>query len=108
MKLALFLLPRAEADLDAHCAFFGNQSIEKALLFDQAVFDSLERLCEIPLVGSERKFYNRKLWGIRLWFVKGFEKYLIFYRVFDNYIEIVRFLHSAQDVDSIMEDENIN
>jgi plasmid stabilization system protein ParE len=40
--------------------------------------------------------------------VKGFEKYLIFYRVFDNYIEIVRVLHSAQDIDSIMEDENIN
>ncbi len=67
MKLALFLLPRAEANLDAHCAFFGNQSIEKALLFDQAVFDSFERLCEMPHVGSERKFYNRKLWGIRLW-----------------------------------------
>ncbi len=40
--------------------------------------------------------------------VKGFEKYLIFYRVFDNYIEIVRVLHSAQDIDSIMDDENIN
>lgn len=40
MKLALFLLPRAEADIDAHCAFFGNQSVEKALLFDQAVIDS--------------------------------------------------------------------
>lgn len=62
----------------------------------------------MPLIGSERKFFNSKLWGIRLWFVKGFEKYLIFYRVFDNYIEIVRVLHSAQDVDSIMEDENIN
>jgi len=108
MKLALFLLPRAEADIDAHCAFFGNQSVEKALLFDQAVFNSFERLCEMPLVGSERKFFNPKLWGILLWFVKGFEKYLIFYRVFDNYIEIVRVLHSAQDIDSIMEDENIN
>ena len=62
----------------------------------------------MPLVGNERKFSNPKLWGIRLWFVKEFEKYLIFYRVFDNYIEIVRVLHSAQDIDSIMEDEDIN
>ena len=108
MKLALFLLPRAEADIDAHCAFFAKQNVEKALRFDQAVFDSFERLCEMPLVGSERKFSNPKLWGIRLWFVKEFEKYLIFYRVFDNYIEIVRVLHSAQDIDSIMEEESIN
>lgn len=108
MKLALFLLPRAETDIDAHCTFLAKKSVEKALRFDQAAFDSFEHLCEMPLVGSERKFSNPKLWGIRLWFVKEHEKYLIFYRVFDNYIEIVRVLHSAQDVDSIMEDEDIN
>ena len=61
MKLSLFLLPRAEADIDAHCAFLAQTSVEKALLFDEAVFDSFERLCEMPLIGSERKFYNRKL-----------------------------------------------
>lgn len=97
-----------QIDIDAHCAFFAKQNIEKALRFDQAVFDSFERLCKMPLVGSERKFSNPKLWGIRLWFVKEFEKYLIFYRVFDNYIEIVRVLHSTQDIDSILEDEDIN
>jgi toxin ParE1/3/4 len=108
MKLALFLLPRAEADIDAHCEFLAQKSVEKALHFDQAVFDSFNRLCEMPLIGSERKYFNPKLFGVRLWFVKGFEKYLIFYRAFDNYIEIVRVLHSAQDVDLIMEDESIN
>ncbi len=66
------------------------------------------KMNRLTLSDSERKFFNPKLWGIRLWFVKGFEKYLIFYRVFDNYIEIVRVLHSAQDIDSIMDDENIN
>ena len=107
MKLALFLLPCAESDLDSHCAFIAQKSVEKALLFDHAAFESFERLCEMPFIGSERKYFNPKLFGIRLWFVKGFEKYLIFYRVFDNYIEIVRVLYSAQDIDSIMEDETI-
>ena len=108
MKLALFLLPRAEADIDSHCAFFAEKSYEKALKFDQAVFESFERLCEMPLIGTERNYKNPKLFGIRLWFVKGFEKYLVFYRVFGNYIEIVRVLHSAQDTDSILEEESIN
>ena len=44
MKLALFLLPRAEADIDSHCEFFAEKSIEKALNFDQAAFESFERL----------------------------------------------------------------
>lgn len=48
---------------------------------------------------------NPKLSGMRMWLVKGFEKYLIFYRPFGNYIEIVRVLHSAQDRDSILAKE---
>ena len=108
MKLALFLLPQAEIDIDSHCEFFAKKSAEKALAFDQAVFEAFDRLCEMPLIGTERNFLNPRLLGIRLWFVKGFEKYLIFYRVFGNYLEIVRVLHSAQDTDAILEDESIN
>ena len=108
MKLALFLLPHAEADIDSHCEFFAEKNVEKALNFDQAIFETFERLCEMPFVGTERNYKNPKLFGIRLWFVKGFEKYIIFYRVFDNYIEIIRVLHSAQDTDSILEEESIN
>lgn len=108
MKLALFLLPRAEADIDSHCEFLAQKSVEKALIFDQAVFETFDRLCEMPLVGTEREFINPKLFGTRIWFVKGFEKYLIFYRVFGNYIEIIRVLHSAQNTDLILEEESIN
>ena len=108
MKLALFLLPQAEADIDSHCEFFAQKSVEKALAFDQAVFETFDRLCEMPLLGTERNYSNPKLFEVRMWFVKGFEKYLIFYRVFGNYIEIVRVLHSAQDTDSILEEEFIN
>jgi toxin ParE1/3/4 len=108
MKLALFLLPQAEADIDSHCDFFAQKSAEKALEFDQAVFETFDRLCEMPLIGTERNYSNPKIFGMRLWFVKAFEKYLIFYRVFGNYIEIVRVLHSAQDTDSILEDESVN
>ena len=108
MKLTLFLLPHAEADIDSHCKFFAKKNVEKALKFDQAVFETFDRLCEMPFIGTERAYQNPKLLGIRMWFVKGFEKYLIFYRAFGNYIEIVRVLHSAQDTDSILEEESIN
>jgi toxin ParE1/3/4 len=59
----------------------------------------------MPLLGVERSYLNPKLDGLRMWFVKGFEKYLIFYRSFGNYIEIVRVLHSAQDRDFILSEE---
>ena len=65
MKLALFLLPCAESDIDFHCAFFARKSIEITLKFDQAVFESFERLCEMPLIGTERHYLNPKLFGVR-------------------------------------------
>lgn len=105
MKLAIFLLPQAEADIDAHCAFIAKRSLEKALDFDWAVFESFDRLAEMPLIGSDRAFLNSKLSGIRMWLVKGFERYLIFYRPFGNYIEIVRVLHSSQDREFILSEE---
>jgi plasmid stabilization system protein ParE len=77
MKLALFLLPKAEEDIDSHCSFLAKTSLEMALKFDEAVFDSFDRLCEMPLVGSERKYNNPNLSEVRIWFVKGFEKYNI-------------------------------
>lgn len=56
----------------------------------------------MPLIGVDRGFINPKLFGLRMWFVKGFENYLIFYRPFGNYIEIVRVLHPSQDRDAIL------
>lgn len=106
MKLALFLLSKAEADIDSHCAFIGKTNPEKALDFDRAVFDSFDQLCETPLIGAERSYQNPKLFGLRMWFVKGFEKYLIFYRPFGNYVEVVRILHSAQNRDFMLSESD--
>lgn len=108
MSLDLFLLPRAEADLDSICVFLAKQSAEKAFRFDKAAFASFDRICSMPMIGRERKFENPKLSGIRSWFVKGFEEYLIFYRPFETYVEIVRVLHSERDVDAVMREEVIN
>jgi plasmid stabilization system protein ParE len=77
MKLALFLLLQAEKDIDSYCDFFAQKSVEKALKFDQAVFETFERLCEMLNIGAERNYENPKLFGVRLWFVKGFEKHII-------------------------------
>jgi toxin ParE1/3/4 len=105
MKLALFLLPKAVADIDEHVAYIAKDNIEKALEFDEAAFESFDRLREMPFIGSERAYMNEKLQGLRMWFVKGFENYLIFYRPSDTRIEIVRVLHSARDRDFIINEE---
>ena len=102
MKLSLFLRPQAEADIDNAIDFIAKHNPEKALAFDRAVFESFDLLCIMAKIGTPYPTSNRKLNGLRMWFVKGFEKYLIFYIPYGNYLEVFRVLHSAQDRDSIL------
>jgi len=41
--------------------------------------------------------------GLRLWVVTEFPTYLMFYRVREGQVEIVRVLHGARDLKSILE-----
>lgn len=103
MKCDLFLLPQAEVDLDSHCLYLAeNADVETALRFYDAAFSSFERLCGTPLVGVRREYFNPTLSGLRMWFVKDFENYLIFYQILDDVIQIVRVLHSSQDSEKIV------
>ncbi|HQU92073.1 MAG TPA: type II toxin-antitoxin system RelE/ParE family toxin [Pyrinomonadaceae bacterium] len=105
MNFDVVLLGEAEEDISGHFAFIANTSIDKALLFQKSVFMSLDLLRTNPLIGPPFRSDNPKLIDLRMWFVKGFEKYLIFYRPYGNYLEVVRVLHSSQDRDAILVDE---
>jgi len=59
----------------------------------------------MPQMGTPRQFRNSRLIGLRMWRVPGFEKHLIFYRVTEGGIEVVRVLHGARDIQRILDDE---
>jgi toxin ParE1/3/4 len=42
--------------------------------------------------------------GLRLWRIKGFEKYRIFYRPKGQGIEVVRVLHGHRDIEAAFDD----
>jgi toxin ParE1/3/4 len=109
MKRDLFLTPRAESDLDAHILYLSeNADIETALRFEEEAFASFVRLQEMPFLGSEREYLNPSIKNLRLWFVNDFEDYLIFYRVLDDAIQIVRVLYSSRDIQRVISDEPAN
>ncbi|MCM2407660.1 hypothetical protein ACOWPH_25525 [Anabaena sp. PCC 7938] len=56
-------------------------------------------------MGAVYDIGNPRLMGLRKWAVKGFEKHLIFYLQRDEYIEIVRLIHSARDISQILAEE---
>jgi toxin ParE1/3/4 len=87
----------AEEDLDEQAAFIARDNPAEAVAFLDAVEHACARLVEYPDIGSVRAFRHTRLEGIRMWPVPEYPNRLIFYRVTDDAIHILRILHAAQD-----------
>lgn len=106
MKRRLILPHSAETDLDNHFIYLTeNASLDIAIRFDDSTEASFSRLLDTPFVGARR---DEHIHDLRMWFVKDFEDYLIFYRVTDKAIEVVRVLHSSQDVENILSTDTVS
>lgn len=86
-------------------AYLAETNEEIAHAFLNACDATFQFLAKNRDAGSPRDFENVKLSGARMWRVKGFEKYLIFYIPSENQIRILHVLHSATDYNRAFEDE---
>ncbi len=75
----------------------------------QRFLDSCDKtfrfLADNPNVGSLRRFKNVQMAEVRMWRVKGFEKYRIFYQPLESGIKILHIIHSARDYNRVFENE---
>src|SRR5262249_32508793 len=107
MSRTVVKLPRAVDDLIACYAFFCERTTEAmADRFLDAVETTLERIAHSTGTGVPHATHNPRLAGPRSVRVKKFTRYFLFYRTFDDRIELVRVLHGARDVQSILDAED--
>lgn len=92
----------AQRDLIDHFVFLSeNASIDVARRFLAATASTFELLARMPEIGRKRAFRNPRYSGTRMLPVKGFERYLVFYRPLSDSIEVLRVLHGARDIESL-------
>jgi toxin ParE1/3/4 len=91
--------PRAQADLDEAWDWIAKSSPRAATGWLQKVHKNFRFLSQQPLLGEACPQIRADLRR----FVVG--QYVIYYRIRDNDIEIVRVLHGARDVDAIFRNE---
>lgn len=65
--------------------------------------NAFDRLAAYPESGTIVRYRNAALVGCRFILVPGFEKILIFYRIAKDRIEIIRVLHGARDLESLLD-----
>ena len=71
-------------DIEEAFVYIAEGDIDKGVHFLVAVEETLEMLSANPLMGSNRRFENKKLNQLRSLQVKGFENYLIVYLAVPN------------------------
>lgn len=91
----LVRLPQAMADLVETADYIAADDPEVADRFFDAFEITLEEIRNSPKIGSVRRFKDKI--DVRMWFVRGFEKSLIFYTENADEIVILRIIHTARD-----------
>ncbi len=101
MPHEIFKRPQAERDIEECFVYIAEDDLDTGVYFLAAVEDSLEQIAKYPLIGKQRNFTDKRFENVRMWRVKGFESYLIFYAVTENQIEMIRLLHSSRDIEDL-------
>jgi len=98
--------PRATNDIARYAEYLEeNASSSVALRFRAAVMKAVDQIEAMPGAGAPRRTNNPRLAGLRMWIVPGFKNYLLFYLTPDGRADIVRLLHAARDVTTVLETE---
>ena len=96
--------PRAWEDIQESAEYLTVEaSVEVAERFLSAIDELTHKLAHLPQMGTACHFRNLRLRGVRRLPVAGFEKWLVFYQASDDGVEIVRVLHGARDLSSILD-----
>lgn len=93
-SFSLVLSESARQDLEDIWDYLALESIDSADRMLDELFELCERLSEMPRMGRIRE---ELLPGLRSFPVR---RYMVYYRIHNQILEVVRVLHSRQDVDS--------
>lgn len=105
MKRVFYLSDKAEQDLFAHARHIAQDDKEVAEKFISLFIKTAKIVVDMPFVGKAYQDIDARIDSMRVFPVRDFSHYLIFYCQVQKgkYIEIVRIIHSAQDIPTLFE-----
>lgn len=95
--MEVFVRHDAELDAIGYFQYLHDRNPEAALRFLAAIDHTVEGLARYPKKGRLRRFRGADLKNVRSWRVDDFENYLIFYRIAEERLEVLRIKHGTMD-----------
>lgn len=97
----LTLRPKAQADIEAIVDYLLVERPPSAKDFVSTLQNTFDLLAENPKIGATRQYRQKTLSGMRMFPMKQFSAYLIFYLHNDQTLDVVRVLHGSKDISAL-------
>jgi len=111
VKPCVVIRPSADQDIDREALQIASSlGMDAGLRFYEACDRAFALLLTQPKLGVIRDFDLPLLAEMRLWKLKGFEDYLVFYRPMKAGIEVLKVIHGSRNLpalfaEAFLEDE---
>jgi toxin ParE1/3/4 len=103
MNRRILIHEDASLDLHEHFSYLAQNNRDRAFEFFDAARQTFATLARMPGMGQQHDS-EEDIANIRKWAVKGFKKYLIFYRYDDEVLEILRLIYATRDLEPLLRD----
>jgi len=105
MKSGVRIHPAAKADVDSCADFIARDNLAASLRFCEAVERTFLGLANNPRSWPRYEMDQPRLRELHKVSVNGFRNYLVFYHMVGEVVEVMRVLHGARDLPSILADD---
>lgn len=103
MSRKLIIRNLATQDLRQQANYIlSNGNVAAAEHFLELAEATFSQILITPKIGKSIDFVFDRMGEIRQWRIKNFKDYLVFYRVQEEEVEILRVLHGARDLEGIL------
>jgi toxin ParE1/3/4 len=101
----LTIFPAADTEVDAAAQCIARDNLSAALRFYDSVESTYSRIRDHPTRWPKYELDEPRLANVRKRSVWGFPNYLVFYRINEQVIEVLRVLCGAREIASILAED---
>ncbi len=101
--LAVSILPLAKQDIEEIVDWLNKKNPQAAEQFLEQLEKSFDLLAMSPFIGHLRRYENPVFKNIRMFSLKQYSSYLIFYQTSSSQLQIIRVLHGSRDITALFE-----
>lgn len=97
--------PQVIKDLIELATYLSEDNLDVSERFLFAAEKTFQKLSQFPQRGKLSNLTHPQLRDVRQQAIEGFRKHIIFYRLTDSEVEIVRVIHGTRDIEAILKQD---